>query len=230
MKKVIIAQVVLEALDGAHSLFSRGGIKVFPARTSEEIFELHRRRKADLIITDQALPVMGGAALLAKIRGDDALKDVSIIMVHDGQEASAAMCRKAGANAVIGKPVDATALFVRVSELIIVPQRKDMRVLLRISIEDGRGGSGPVFASSENISISGMLIEANHPYRTGDLLLCRFHIGHSEVNAEGLVVRSVRAATGRHRCGIQFVNLDTKTMIVIEQFVRSRAEAPPMQA
>jgi len=227
VKKVIIAQDVLESVDGGHSLFSRGGIKVFPARTSEDIIELHRRLKADLIIADLALPVMGGTALLAKVRGDDALKDVSIIMVHDGRETSAAMCRNAGANAVIGKPLDAAALFARVSELIIVPQRKDMRVLLRVSIEDERGGGGPVFASSENISISGMLIEANRPYRSGDLLLCVFHIGHSEVKAEGRVVRSVRAASGRYRCGIQFVNLDIKAMIVIEQFVRARKAASP---
>jgi CheY-like chemotaxis protein len=226
VKKVIIAQEVLGSIDGAHSLFSRGGIKVLTARTSEELIELHRRMRADLIIADLALPVMGGAALLAKVRGDAELRDVSIIMVHDGREASKAICRNAGANAALGKPVDAADLFGRVSELIIVPQRKDMRVMLRVSIEDGRGG-GPVFASSENISISGMLIEVNHPYRPGDLLLCVFHIGHSEVRAEGRVVRFVRAASGRYRCGIHFTNLDTKAMIVIEQYVQSQKGASP---
>ncbi len=134
------------------------------------------------------------------------------------------LCRDAGANAVLSVPLDPTALFSRVSELIVVPQRKDMRVLLRVSVDDGRSGAGAVFAASENISMSGMLLEVNHPYRPGDKVACSFHIGHSEVKVEGRIVRSVRGASGRYRCGIQFVNLDTKTMIVIEQFVRSRKE------
>ncbi len=222
MKKVIIAENILSAVGGEQSLFGRGGIKLYPARTSEDILALHRQRKADLIIADLALPVMGGAALMTRIRGDAALKAVSIIMVYDGKEASRVLCRDAGANAVISQPVDATMLFSRVSELIVVPQRKDMRVLLRVSVDDGRGGSGPVFAASENISMSGMLLEANHPYRPGDRLVCSFHIGHNDVKVEGRVVRAVKGESGRYRCGIQFTNLDTRTMIVIEQFVRSR--------
>jgi len=224
VKKVIIAENILNAVGGERSLFSRGGIKVYPARTSEDILVLHRQKRADLIIADLALPVMGGAALLTKIRADSALRTVSIIMACDGREASRVLCRDAGANAVITKPVDAIALFSRVSELIVVPQRKDMRVLLRVSVDDGRGGGGPVFAASENISMSGMLLEANHPYRPGDRLACSFHIGHNEVKVEGKVVRSDRGESGRYRCGIQFMNLDTRTMIVIEQFVRSRKD------
>ncbi len=222
MKKVIIAENILESIGGEQSLFSRGGITVYPARTSEDILTLHRQQRADLIIADLVLPVMGGVALTTKVRGDASLRAVSIIMAYDGQEASRALCRDAGINAVISKPVDATVLFSRVSELIVVPQRKDMRVLLRVSVDDRQGGSGPVFAASENISMSGMLLETNHAYRPGDRLQCSFHIGHSEVKVEGRVVRSVRGASGRYRCGIQFTSLDTKTLIVIEQFVRSR--------
>jgi DNA-binding response OmpR family regulator len=224
VKKVIIAENILGSVGGERSLFSRGGITVYPAHTSEDILALHRQKKADLIIADLALPVMGGSALITRIRGDASLKAVSIIMAYDGEEESRVLCRDAGANAVISKPVDATALFSRVSELIVVPQRKDMRALLRVSVDDQRGGGGPVFAASENISMSGMLLEGNHPYRPGDRLECSFHIGHIEVKVEARVVRSVKEASGRYRCGIQFVNLDTKTMIVIEQFVRSRKD------
>ncbi len=222
MKKIIIAHDILESVGGVHSVFGRGSITVYPAKTSEQVLALHREKKADLIITDLTLPVMGGEALISTVRGDAELKDVSIIMAHDGLETSRAVCRQSGANAIIAKPVEATDLFARVSELIVVPQRKDMRVLLRVSIEDGQGGVSPVFAASENISISGMLIEANHPYRTGERLLCSFHINHSEVKIEGRVVRSARAKSGRYHCGIHFTSLDTRTLIVIEQFVQSR--------
>ncbi len=227
MKKVIIiAQSLLESIGGAQSLFGRGGITLYPARTSEEILEMHRDKKADLIISDLSLPAMGGTALLKKIRGDAELRDVSIIMACDGPEASRSQCRDAGANAVVGKPVDTADLFMRVSELIVVPRRKHMRVLLRVTLDDGQGGENRTFASSENISISGMLIETKHAYRQGDRLQCHFHIGHSEVKVEGMIVRLVPGTGGRHRYGIQFVNLDTKTMVVIEQFVRTQKGTP----
>ncbi len=230
MKKIIIAQNILKAVGGVESLFGRGGIEVHPAQTSEDVLVLHRKVKADLIVADLALPVMGGVQLTRSIRGDAALKGVSIIMVCDSHEPAKASCREAGVNAVITKPVDPAALFEKISELIVVPHRKDMRVLLRVSVEDEAGGGTPVFATSENISMSGMLIEANHPYQPGDRLFCCFHVGHSEIKTEGRVVRSVRQQSGRYRCGIQFVNLDTKALIVIEQFVRSRKAGAQKQS
>ena len=191
MRKLIVAENMRPALERPESLVRRGSIEVYPARTSEEILDLHRTHKADLIIADLELPVMGGAKLCAAIRGDGALKDVSIIMACDGSETAAAQSRGGGANAVIAKPIDPVALFQMVSELIVVPERKDMRVLLRVNIiGDDRGT--PFFASSENISISGMLIETAARISMDERLLCSFYIGHSEMKTEAKVTRPTR--------------------------------------
>ena len=164
---------------------------------------------------------MGGQKLCSAIRGDAALRDVSLI-VACGTDARAAQCREAGANAVIVKPVDPVALFGMVSELIVVPVRKDMRVLLRINVIGG-DGAVPFFASSENISISGMLIETGARLNKDDRVLCQFYIGHSEMKAEARVTRSETSPAGRFRYGVKFVNLDAKMLIIIEQFIRSRS-------
>jgi CheY-like chemotaxis protein len=228
VKRVIIAEHILTAVGGADSLFGRGGIVSVTARTSEAILALHREKKADLIVSDLSLPRMGGIALIEKVRGDASLRNVSIIMACEGRAAEVDACRAAGANAIIGSPVVAADLFARMSELIVVPRRKDMRVMLRVSIEDSRGAGTPAFAMSENISISGMLLETTHPYRPGERIFCSFHVGHSEVKVEGKVVRTDRRPSGsRYRCGIQFTNIDIKTMVVIEHFVKSRMSAAP---
>ena len=221
MKNVIIAQTILDAIELSTTLFGRGSIKLHPARSSEDILDIHRRMKADLIITDYALPEMGGFQLCSSIRSEPGLKDVSLIIYSDDNPASQAACRKAGANAVIQKPVDAFDLFSKISELIVIPQRKDMRVLLRVSVE-GRQEEASFTATSYNISISGMLLETKRELKKGDKLNCSFSIAHAEVNAQCLVMRVDRTDAGRFRYGAKFLGLDTRSIVVIEQYVKSK--------
>lgn len=221
MKNVIIAQAVLDAVELSTTLFGRGSIKLYPARSSEDILDLHRRIKADLIITEFSFPVMGGVRLCSSIRGEPDLKDVSLIIYCDGNPVFQAACRDAGANAVLQEPVDAFDLFSKISELIAIPQRKDMRVLLRISVE-GRQQDAAFFATSYNISISGMLLETMHELSKGDQIVCSFNIAHKEVNAHCCIMRVDRTDAGRFRYGARFLGLDTRSIVVIEQYVRSR--------
>jgi CheY-like chemotaxis protein len=228
MKKLIITENILAAFEKPDALFRRGYIEVHPARSAEEILELHRAHHADLIIAERELPVMGGAKLCSAIRGDARLRDVSVILACGGADAEAAACRDAGANAVVRKPVDPAGLFDLISELIVVPERKDMRVLLRVSVVGGDGAS-PFFASSENISTSGMLIETAARLSKDELVRCQFFIGSSELKAEARVARAESSPEGRFRYGVRFANLDAKALVNIEQFIRSRRRpaAPP---
>jgi len=221
MKNIIIAKSILDAIDTGASLFKRGGVKLHAAATSEHMLDLHRRIKADLIIADYSQPVMNGVKLCSAIRAEPGLKDVSIIVACDNSAVFQAACRDAGANAVITKPVDPFDLFSKVADLIIIQQRKDMRVLLRVSVSD-REQSASFMATSYNISMSGMLLEANRELKRGDSLTCMFNLAHTEVIAECVVTRVTRADSGRYRFGVKFVNLDTKAIVVIEQYVKSK--------
>lgn len=226
MKTIIIAESILNAVGRCESVFRRGGIVVLPARTSTDVLELHRRKRADLIVADSALPDTDGVQLVAAIRSDDALKGVSIIMACDRERVSLPACRDSGANAIIQKPVDPIELFSLMSELLVVPQRKDMRVLLRVSVNGGKGAS-PFFATSENISLSGMLLETNYRFKRDDRITCSFFIGHSEVVVEGTIMRVDPGSSGRTRYGIKFLNPPTKALVIIEQFVKNKAGMLP---
>src|SRR5512137_924409 len=196
MKNIIIAKSVLQAVEKSGTFFGRGGVKLHQAGTSEEILDLHRRIKADLIITEFSLPDMNGVQLCSVIRADPGLRGVSLILICENSAVFQAACREAGANAVITKPVDHFDLFSKVAELILVPQRKEMRVLLRVSVE-GKGEGAPFFATSYNISVSGMLLEAKPELRAGDMLKCAFHIAHAEIKADCSVMRVERTEGGR---------------------------------
>jgi DNA-binding response OmpR family regulator len=139
MKKIIIDQSLLHDLEGRTTIFKRSGITFIPAWSTEEILNLHGVKRADLIIADAILPLMGGAKLCSLIRSDTKLKSVSIILVCGETEPSPSECRKAGANVVIRKPADLGELLWKASELLVVSQWKDMRALLRVSIKGLEG-------------------------------------------------------------------------------------------
>lgn len=219
MKTIIIDRSILHALGGRDAIFGRGNILVHAARTSEEILNLHGVHKADMIISDIALPIMGGVKLCSTIRNDDALKDVSIIMACAGVDESLSLSGKSGANAVIMKPVERSELFSRISELLVVPQRQNIRSLLNVSV-NGREGNNSFHGVSSNISISGLLLETAQPLKKGDRMTCAITIGKREITVECVVMRVDKPAPGKFRCGVKFMNLDTKSFVIIEQFVK----------
>jgi len=224
MKKIIIAHNLLNDIGGSNTIFKRSGITVFPAKSSEEILNLHGVQRADLVITDAALPLMGGAKLCARIRGDTGLKYVSIIVIGDeteNSENSLSLCKEAGANVVIRRPLEPGVLLWQASQQLVIPTRKDMRVLLRASIKNGIEETTPFFARSHNISISGMLMETDRVLNLGDRLTCAFNIAHCEITLTCTVERMETSPSKKHQYGVRFTNCDTKALIIIENFVKA---------
>jgi CheY-like chemotaxis protein len=219
MKKIIIARGVMHAIGGRDTLIGRGNINVSIARTSEEILNLHGVHRADVIITELLLPLMDGVKLCSAIRGNEELKHVSIIMVCANTEAALAQCRKAQANVIITQPVDPVQLFSKVSELLMVPRRQDLRAVLNVSV-NGQTGRRSFLGMSENISISGILLETDQTLKKGDQVACGIDIAGRTITAEGIVMRVEKRESCKFRYGIKFRALDTKSLVLIDQFVR----------
>ncbi len=219
MKKIIIARNILQAAGGRDTIFGRSNIATYPAATSEEILTLHGVHEADIIITEADLPRMGGIHLCAAIRDDPRLRNVAIILLGDSAES----CREARANIVLPKPLDAGQLFWKVSELLLAPQRQDMRTLMHAAVR-GTGKNTAFLGHSQNISISGMLLETDHVLQMGDRMTCTFHIGGREIVADAEVKRLLKLGSGKQQYGIRFVNLDMKFIILIEQFIKGKVK------
>lgn len=209
----------MHAIGGPDTVIGRGTIQVFTARTSEEILNIHGVHRADIIITESLLPLMGGVKLCSAIRNDERLKNVSIIMVCDNTEASLAQCREAHANVVITKPVDPVQLFSKVSELLMVPRRQDLRAFLHVSV-NGQEGNSSFLGVSENISISGILLETEQALKEGDQATCAISVSGRNVTVEGIITRVEKLESGKFRCGLKFTTLDTKSLVLIDQLVR----------
>lgn len=98
---VLIAMRVLSRL--------RRGIRTEVAAGGEEGLALLGREKAlpSLILLDLKMPGMDGIEVLKRIRGDERLRSVPVIVVtHSALESDVAACREAGATAVLHKAFD----------------------------------------------------------------------------------------------------------------------------
>lgn len=219
-KKIIIASSVQQAIATAQSLFSRGSIGILPAATSEEILHLHRTQKADLIVADATLPVMGGLTLCRTIRKDPGLKDVSIIMACADGDPAVHEYRAAGSNDVLTKPVDPVRLFSTVSRMLIIQSRLGVRIPLRMTVE-GKSDRETFVGISHDLSVSGMLLSSGRMLQPRDRLHCTFTFGSRVVTVECEVMRTQVNPEGGFQFGVKFVNLDAKTFVLLEHFVKS---------
>ena len=223
MKKIIITENLKRILEEGKHLLTRTGFIFHTATTGEEVLTLHRLEKADLILIDLHMPIISGDVLCERIRQDDFLKDVSILIVHSAKESDRQRCESCGANAVLQKPINAEILFNEVSKLLHIPKRESMRVLMKVTVK-GTSNKKSFFSLSQNISSSGLLIETDSLLSKGDEITCSFFIKSFQVTAIGKIVRVFKKGQERYQYGIQFQDLDPLSKFKIEDFVRKRQQ------
>lgn len=87
LKKLLIVEDNKQQNKAIRELIGYGDIKSFSAYTGEEAYSMMQKEKFDCIIIDLGLPDMGGIDLLEKIKADDTLNKIPII-VYTGKELS----------------------------------------------------------------------------------------------------------------------------------------------
>ncbi|MBI4509109.1 MAG: response regulator [Deltaproteobacteria bacterium] len=75
--------------------------------------------KPDIILTDINMPIMDGLKLVARVRGDEHLKRIPIIIIStEGGQEDRQRALALGANAYITKPIQAPQVIAKVKELL----------------------------------------------------------------------------------------------------------------
>jgi two-component system chemotaxis response regulator CheY len=73
----------------------------------------------DIIITDINMPIMDGLKLVKRVRSDEALKAIPIIIITtEGAEEDKQRALALGANSYITKPIQAPQVIAKVKELL----------------------------------------------------------------------------------------------------------------
>ncbi len=223
MKKVLIVDDLRTFIDKEKGILDRSDIKIFTATSGAEALVVHKAEKVDLIIVDLDMPGMNGDKFCSIIRRDEALKQVSIIIACEGTESDIARIRQCKANSYITKPIRPVQFLESVGRFLDVPERKSYRVLLKARVE-GKFDNEPFYCSSQNISVSGLLVETEKVLEKGDVLSCSFFLPGSEcIVTDAEVMRSVRGAGNSVSYGVRFVNLRPAFKTAIETFIEKRS-------
>ncbi|MDA8431963.1 MAG: PilZ domain-containing protein [Nitrospiraceae bacterium] len=227
MQKVIVAGSILPLVETYKGILSRQEFTVLRAASAEEILAAHEASTADLIIADAEMPMMGGEALCFLLRKKKDLKKVSIIVIADGDELVSAKLLACGANAVVTRPVNIDRLDEKIRKLLNVRERKSMRELVKVSVRVVSEDES-FFAVSQDISVSGLLMETGWRLAKGHPIVCSFVLQH-QVTVQGEIVRvSERKEKNGSifEYGVRFTGIDPSVETEIAEYIARTDHEP----
>jgi DNA-binding response OmpR family regulator len=101
----------------------RDGFEVISARNGEEALALAQERHPAIAVLDIGMPKLDGLEVLQRIRADDTLKEMRVLLLTaKAQESDVRRGYEAGADAYVRKPFSPGDLSVRVRELVDTPR------------------------------------------------------------------------------------------------------------
>lgn len=223
MKKILLVNASRYFIEEGKSLLDRKDFQVFLAPSVLDALQIHRQERVDLIVVDLHIPEMGGDVLCSRIRQETDVRSVSIILVCNDSKEDLEKAASSGANVWLKKPFTPRALLDQVEKLLAICVRRGYRVLLRARVKGSKDDT-VFFCTSQNLSISGMLIETDRILHQGDIITCSFYLpGSSHIVSDSEVARVERMSDGKYQCGIKFIELPDGFHTAIENFIAENA-------
>lgn len=105
MKQILVCDDEPHILEGLRHLLRTPERRVSVAGSAKEALELIAQQLPDLLITDVMMPEMSGLELVERLRGDEATKQLPIIILTaKGQAQDATMAQEVWGATVMAKP------------------------------------------------------------------------------------------------------------------------------
>ncbi len=221
MKKLLIIEALRPLFTAEPSFLHRTDIELSFAATNDDILRRHVEIAADLIVTTFNNSDLSAESLFSIIKQSPDLRKTLLILAVDDTPGMQERARLSGANVLLTLPIDRAQLVGKIRELLIVAPRKAYRVLFNISVE-GKFMNRPFLCTSENVSVSGMLVRARERMAPGDHVSCSFFLPDgTRIRATGEVVRAVKqdGGDGEHHYGIHFTEIPDEQRAALGAFI-----------
>lgn len=225
MKKIIIEQDINTILRKKNTFLDRADMRVFTATSTDEVLQLHRTVRADLVIVNLDMPGMGIEQLCSLLKADAEPGAVSIIMACKNTRNALKQSSQCKADAVITRPFKPAQLLAQAKTLLNLSWRETYRVLLNVAIE-GTVCTNHFVCNSLDISLAGMLIETTQAFNQGDRLSCAFFLPDmTKIQVTGEIARTIQPAPGvdANWYGVHFLNLPPDAAKTLEAFIDTKA-------
>lgn len=229
VKKILLVDNVKTILEREKTMLNRKDFMVYTATSGEEALELHTSENMDAIIIDQHMPGLSGIEVARKVRSNDDMKHVSLIIaLLSYDEEAVSRCIEAGANACLKKPLMKDELLDTLARFLDVPRRQSIRIIVRIKI-DAKIGSDFFIANTVDVSATGLLFECDRDLAIGEDVEASFFLpgkdGFKQIVTRCEIMRAVPAGngSGQLRYGVKFVRFDSGNENDISEFVKSKS-------
>lgn len=191
MNKVLLLADNAAVMETRKNVLSNRGLELFSATSMEEAMETHSRENVDLIICS----LKGGDTscndLCKKIRRDDKLKNVSIMVLVPpaGGYEDVEFCLRSGTNDYLQEPEAPSELIQKVLKYVNIATRLDTRLEVRMKVE-GKVQKEVFAGLALNISTSGLLLESEHTFSVDQkLFLSIIPYAGEVITVTGRIVR-----------------------------------------
>jgi len=220
-KKVLIVDDTPGGLAPLREILTQPHFTVIEATSGRQALEIHRKEQVDLIIMDLQMRGMDGEQVTRAIRGEKALRDVSILLFVDtprtGLRERSLGC---GANDFIPKPFKNAELMARVWPLVNVAARKHTALLAHVDVEREGAAVESFVARIVNLSTSGLLLEADVPLAVGLGVRVKFFVPGSSVQISTTATIARRTEVGGVvRWGVRFATPDPSMRQILRVYV-----------
>jgi len=222
MKKVLLVGNCRHLVDKENGPLARSCFSIVTTPSNEEALRVHADEKVSLIVTDLDSAGFSGEEFCRRVRGEPALREVSIILICSGEEGlkRASACK---ANSFLKAPVTPTALAEEITRLLNVSKRESYRVIAHIEVE-GHTEKRSIVCRSLNISTSGILIETVERLKRDEKLKCTFFLpGFSQINVQGEIARAYEKPDGKFEYGIKFLSFGPGSLSALQSYVKNRS-------
>ncbi len=232
-KTILLADDVNLFLELEKSFLRREDFELLTARNGVEALAVTRDRLPDLVLMDLHMPQMSGDECCSRIKGDPKLKAVPVVIItQGGREEDLALCRKAGCDAILLKPITRHDLLSTVKRLLDIQDRAAPRCNVRLRVHYGTPPQELLQNYSVNLSTGGMFLETWQVLPVDTPISLEFGLDEGSaircqakvvwLNAPDLILKP-QLPVGM---GLHFVDVTLDQLHTIRQFIEKKGISP----
>ena len=202
---------------------------VHGAASAEVAVQLLADILPSLVITDFALPEMNGIALLTRMKQDQRLKTIPVIIQSaDDGPGTRERCMTAGCIAYFKKPVEIEELYKTIQAVLESSPRKTVRIETAFKVELGnkKAPGGPMRQESvTELSDGGLFIRTLTPDPVKAVVPLTLFIEDRVINATAIVLYVSQKTGGQDQgpgMGMKFITIDEKDRAFIRDYIKKR--------
>jgi CheY-like chemotaxis protein len=227
-KKVLLVDDVNLILELEKAFLKGLPVDLLIARNGAEALQIVKKERPDLIYMDLNMPVMDGLTCCKSLKGDPETSAIPVIMVTThGREQDLLLCKSAGCDDYITKPINARLFVEKGRNCIADFERRRRRYAYSIDVQFLKDGE-PRYGLTADISRGGLYIAVPNdsiPDDPVDLLFSLPLEGKAIlVAARGRVAWENRRGNLKkpnypEGVGVEFTDIDPGMVVLIEQYL-----------